>query len=58
VFELIVIDDALRDALRRGEPADALRRRAHTSDHVTLAERLQVLVSAGLVTAAEAARLA
>jgi hypothetical protein len=53
-----VVDDALREALRAGEPGEVLRARATASGFVPLTRRLQVLVGAGLVSAAEAARLA
>ena len=58
VFEVLVVDDGLRQALRAGEPGEVLRARATASGFVPLTRRLQVLVGAGLVSAAEAARLA
>ena len=58
VFEVLVVDDGLREALRSGEPGEVLRARATASGFVPITRRLQVLVGAGLVSAAEAARLA
>ena len=57
-FEVLVVDDGLRDALRAGEPGEVLRARAMAAGFVPLTRRLQVLVGAGIVSAAEAARLA
>ena len=58
VFEVLIVDDSLRAALRAGEPGEVLRARASASGFVPLSRRLQVLVGAGFVSAAEAARVA
>ena len=58
VFEVLVVDDGLREALRSGEPGEVLRARAAAAGFVPLTRRLQLLVGAGKVNAAEAARLA
>src|SRR5262249_38430275 len=57
VFEVLIVDDGLRQALRTGEPAEVLRARANAAGFTPLARRLQVLMGAGLVHADEAARL-
>ncbi len=58
VFEVLIVDDGLREALRAGEPSEVLRARAAAAGFVPLTRRLQVLVEASIVSAAEAARLA
>ncbi len=58
VFEVLVVDDGLREGLRAGDPGEVLRARAIAAGFVPLTRRLQVLVGAGIVSAAEAARLA
>src|SRR5206468_12047238 len=54
VFEVLIVEDGLRQALRAGEPDESLRGLATVAGFTPLARRLRVLVSAGLVSAAEA----
>jgi len=58
VFETLIVDDGLREALRTGQPGEVLLARAIASGFIPLHRRLDVLVGAGLISTAEAARLA
>ncbi len=57
VFEVLIVEDGLRQALRAGERGDVLRARADAAGFTPLSRRLHVLVRAGLVSPTEAARL-
>jgi type IV pilus assembly protein PilB len=57
VFEVLIVQDGLRDSLRAGDLGEVMRMRAFEAGFTPLARRLQVLVTAGLVTQTEAARL-
>lgn len=56
-FEVLLPTESLREALRAGEPAARLRQCAETAGIYSLTTRLQDLVAAGRVSAAEAGRL-
>ena len=57
VLEFLPIDDALRDAISRGEPTADLRRVALQGDMVTLRERALELVRDGVVPLADLPRI-
>ncbi|HEY6193544.1 MAG TPA: ATPase, T2SS/T4P/T4SS family [Candidatus Eisenbacteria bacterium] len=57
VFEVLLVSDALRDALRAGAPVAELRGRAASEGHKSLGEQLHALVAAGRLPASEAARI-
>jgi len=56
-FEVLIVSDTLRQAIRAGEPAARLRARAEQEGFRPLVARVQALVDAGWVSAAEAARV-
>ena len=57
VFEVLLVSDAFRSALREGAPIAKLRSLAAIDGHRALGEQLHALVAAGRISAAEAARI-
>jgi len=57
LFEVLVVSDAFRDALRARVPTAELRAVALADGHRHLGPQLQALVAAGRLAAAEAARI-
>jgi type IV pilus assembly protein PilB len=57
IFQVLVIDDALRDAVVSGAPASTLRRRAQEAGMGTLADDVRRKVAEGVTTPHEAARV-
>lgn len=57
VFQVLVVDDALRDAVVSGLPLSALRRRAREAGMGTLADDARRKVAEGVTTPHEAARV-
>ena len=56
-FEVLIVSESLREAIRAGAAAPELRARAEQEGLRPLAARVQALVDAGWVSAAEAARV-
>src|SRR5207249_4554735 len=57
VFEVLVVNDAFRDALHAGTPVAQLRALATADGHRHLGEQLHALAAAGQLSASEAARI-
>lgn len=57
VFEVLLVSDVLRDALRAGVPVAELRGMAAAEGHRDLGEQLHALVAGKQLTASEAARI-
>lgn len=57
LFEVMVVSDAMRIALRNGAPVSELRALAHVDGHRDLAQQLEALTQSGRVAPSEAARL-
>lgn len=57
VFQILVMTDALRDAVARGAGASELRRRAHEAGMRSLADAARRKVAEGVTTPHEAARV-
>ena len=57
VFDVLLVSEVLRDALRAGVPVAELRGMATAEGHRDLGAQLHQLVAAGQLSASEAARL-